>query len=345
MKTYLLPENGAFYKANLHCHSTCSDGEYSPEELKQMYMAQGYSAIAYTDHSLMIPHPELTDENFVALTGYEIHFTNEEYKGNKAFRKGSAINCISPAPEQVLQPCYHRTKYPNPDNPYGMNRWRALVTYDENAPDFTHEYTPEKVNEAIRLHKDLGFFVTYNHPGYNLETVEDFTQYVGMDAMEITNWAGIAYGTPDYNEKEYDDFLRAGYRISCIATDDNHNHERSQPGRTSDSFGGFTMIKAETLDYVELVKALKAGNMYASQGPLIHELYVEDGKVFVTCSDAYEIRMNTQGRRAAVVRGCNGEAVNCASFPFTEADGYIRITVTDHSGKHANTRAYFVDEM
>ena len=33
MKKYLLPENGNFYKANLHCHSTFSDGKWTPEEL------------------------------------------------------------------------------------------------------------------------------------------------------------------------------------------------------------------------------------------------------------------------------------------------------------------------
>ena len=35
MKKYLLPQNGSFYKANLHCHSTVSDGRWSPEEIKK----------------------------------------------------------------------------------------------------------------------------------------------------------------------------------------------------------------------------------------------------------------------------------------------------------------------
>ncbi|GEM_PF-2916627 len=30
MRKYLLPEDGMFYKANMHCHSTLSDGEFSP---------------------------------------------------------------------------------------------------------------------------------------------------------------------------------------------------------------------------------------------------------------------------------------------------------------------------
>ena len=71
MKRYLLPHDKHFYKANLHCHSTVSDGKFTPEELKQVYMAQGYSIIAYTDHEILISHNDLSDDNFLALNGYE----------------------------------------------------------------------------------------------------------------------------------------------------------------------------------------------------------------------------------------------------------------------------------
>ena len=63
MKTYLLPENGTFYKANLHCHTTISDGRMTPEEVKNAYKEQGYSIVAYTDHDVFIPHPELCEES------------------------------------------------------------------------------------------------------------------------------------------------------------------------------------------------------------------------------------------------------------------------------------------
>ena len=44
MRKYLLPENGNFYKVNLHCHSNFSDGRKSPEEIKARYKELGYSA-------------------------------------------------------------------------------------------------------------------------------------------------------------------------------------------------------------------------------------------------------------------------------------------------------------
>ena len=67
MRKYLLPKDGNFYKANLHCHTTVSDGLWTPEETKKNYMEQGYSIVAFTDHDVMIPHPELEDESFLPL--------------------------------------------------------------------------------------------------------------------------------------------------------------------------------------------------------------------------------------------------------------------------------------
>ena len=66
-KTLLTPSMG-YYRANLHCHSTVSDGKKTPEELKEFYRSHGYSAVAFTDHQAFITHNDLTDDKFVALT-------------------------------------------------------------------------------------------------------------------------------------------------------------------------------------------------------------------------------------------------------------------------------------
>ena len=41
MKKYLLPKDGQFYKANLHCHTTCSDGKHTAAEIKEIYQKDG----------------------------------------------------------------------------------------------------------------------------------------------------------------------------------------------------------------------------------------------------------------------------------------------------------------
>ena len=50
----LLPESGRFYKVNPHCHTNISDGQNTPEEVKKVYKALGYSAVCFMDHEVLI---------------------------------------------------------------------------------------------------------------------------------------------------------------------------------------------------------------------------------------------------------------------------------------------------
>lgn len=330
MKKYLLPEEGIFYKANLHCHSTVSDGMWTPEEIKKNYMEQGYSVVAYTDHEVFIPHNELTDENFVALNGYELHIP---YTIDMTFRfkKSSHICLVALEPDNHNQVCYHRTNYIYGGN---MLNYRDKVKFDESLPDYVRVFSAEGISEMMKIGRDNGFFVTYNHPNWSLETYEDYTKYKNMHAMEIMNYDSYSQGYNEYNEKEYDDMLRCGSRIFCIATDDNHN-------KGNECFGGFTMIKAEKLEYKSITDALLKGNFYASMGPEIKELYFEDGKIHIKCSEVVSIKLNTASRRAKRLTGNLTEA----TFEVVPEDEYVRITVTDKNGKHANTNAYFTDDL
>ena len=68
MIKYLLPKEGKFYKANLHMHTNISDGVMTVEETKKAFVEKGYSIVAFTDHEVMVPHVDLSDENFLAIT-------------------------------------------------------------------------------------------------------------------------------------------------------------------------------------------------------------------------------------------------------------------------------------
>ena len=338
MKRYLLPENGQFYKANLHCHTTVSDGNWTPEEVKKNYMAEGYSVIAYTDHDVLIPHPELADENFLPLNSYEME-VNAPGPWNK-FAKCCHMCLIALEPDNVTQICWHRNKYTWGN---AKNIYSSQVKFDENEPDYERVYSHEGISDMMKRGRDAGFFVTYNHPAWSLETALDFTGYEHMNAMEIVNGSCVRAGFDDYNPAAYDTMLMTGKRLYCIATDDNHDlHPLGHP--QNDSFRGFTMIKADKLEYRTITAALEAGNFYASQGPEITALWFEDGRVHVECKGAKAIVANYGVRKAGRVVA-DGELLTHASFSFAPDDNYIRITVIDESGLHANTNAYFADEV
>ena len=106
MRKYLLPENGNFYKANLHSHSNLSDGKLSPEEMKALYKKHGYSVIAYTDHDMLIPHHDLTDDDFLALSGFEVEI-NQDGSPLKKTDKTCHLCFIAKSSDMDIQPCWH----------------------------------------------------------------------------------------------------------------------------------------------------------------------------------------------------------------------------------------------
>ena len=336
MITELLPLNGAFYKANLHAHSTESDGRLTPAELKEAYKAQGYSVLSITDHEFMLPHHDLSDPGFLMMTGFEMDFS-EERRTYRQETKCCHLCFVALDAKIDLQPCFHRTKYLSPEK-------IARAKFDPDEPDFEREYSPECINEAIRIGKEKGFFVTYNRPVWSLERYPEYSKYHGMHAMEISNYSSIVSGYDEYNPRVYEDFLHLGQRLFVQGTDDNHN--RQQPDHPKwDSFGGFTVIKAPRLDYESIASALLAGHFYASQGPEIRALWMDDDILHVECSPAVRIYCITKSRSSMAGYGENGAPATAAEFRIRPDDGYFRISVQDEKGLRADSNAYFTDEL
>lgn len=336
MKHYLLPETGQFYKANLHSHSTVSDGTLSPAQMKDLYKSHGYSILCCTDHEIMVPHHELTDKDFLMLTGFELGF-DEAWKPDFLDARCCDICVIALSPDNITQPCFHRTKYHNPER-------NSEIVFDQNEPDFEREYNSDCINAAIKKCREKGFFVTYNHPAWSLEHYEDYIKYKGMNAMEICNYSSFIDGYDEYNGKAYDDFLRKNERIFCIASDDNHNR-RDPNCRMWDSFGAFTMIKAEKLDYESVTDALIKGNFYSSQGPEIYALWLEDDKLHVECSPADKVTCTVNRRRCMSRYNEETGEITHAVFEIKPSDGYFRVTITDKKGNKADSNAYFTDTL
>ena len=66
-------QSGQFYKANLHTHTTNSDGHASVEQRIKQYRERGYSVLAVTDHHVVSDVRHLSDSNFLAISSMEMH--------------------------------------------------------------------------------------------------------------------------------------------------------------------------------------------------------------------------------------------------------------------------------
>lgn len=341
MRKYLLPEGMKAYKANLHTHSNLSDGHLTPAELAEAHRSRGYSILAITDHEFIIDHSDLSREDFLMLTGYELQVV-DPVKPRKMDQKCCHMCLISKDPHSFRHIYFH------PDD-YDLRR---LCHVPEKIPemeyvgarDVAKYYDVELINDIARQAGENGFLIAYNHPGWSLEPPETFANLKGFYAMEIYNSDCNVIGLDEYNPWIYDCMLRHGQRLGCIAADDAHaKYPIGDP--MCDMFRGWTMIFAEKLGYGAVIDALEKQNFYASTGPEIKELYYEDGLVHVKTDDVQSICMTTSGRRSAAKRVNRGESLSEAAFEVKDTDGYIRITVKDQYGMPANTRAYFLDEF
>jgi hypothetical protein len=65
--------SGNWYKANLHCHTTMSDGEVSVDERIEQYRRKKYDVLAITDHDIVTDVAKYSDKDFLSLAGMESH--------------------------------------------------------------------------------------------------------------------------------------------------------------------------------------------------------------------------------------------------------------------------------
>ncbi|MCL2810729.1 MAG: PHP domain-containing protein [Clostridia bacterium] len=314
MKRYLFKSNANVYKANLHCHTTISDGTRTPRQIKAMYKAKGYSVVAFTDHDILQNHSYLSGDGFLAINACELGVTEDLPGEPSGKHRVYHFNLYSPDPNATQTPA-----------PMDM-------AYDDLAA--INQYISDRVGE--------GYLVSYNHPYWSLQTYADYSGLKGCFAMEIYNHGcEVKDGYYGYNPQVYDEMLRCQNKIYCLSTDDNHNAPSPDPqvDSSGDSFGGFVMINGNSLTYSNIFASLRQGDFYASQGPEIYQISLHGNILGVKCSKVCLIVVYTDGRRCHIQKG---EALTEAEFPLNGNEKYIRVMCRDKEHKDANSNAYWL---
>ncbi len=346
MKYHLLPEAGQFYRANLHTHTTVSDGTYTPAEIKQLFSEHGYSVVAFTDHNVMVPHRELTDENFLAITSYEIDTNGEMPCGTVLSLPTYHLNFYAKHPDEIRYPC------PNPAYCFA-NSGKHAAEQPHYTGDYVRRYSVEGQNEMIAEARRLGHLVSYNHPDWSLQHYPDYAGLEGVTAVEVYNTGCVVEGyVLDAGDHVLDELLSLGKRVYPIATDDCHGPH--------DMFGGWVRFKAPVLTYEAIMNAYENGDFYASWGPELESLTLEDGLLRVTCAPGPSGNAVVRAEVHTGMRWCQRivqtGGLSEASFDLNsyirevrragcESRAYFRLVLTDAHGNRALTRGYFLDEF
>jgi hypothetical protein len=68
-------QTARYYKAQLHCHSTGSDGQLSPLEVANEYQNLGYEILFISDHNKMTPSEDYTIPGLLCINAEELTFS------------------------------------------------------------------------------------------------------------------------------------------------------------------------------------------------------------------------------------------------------------------------------
>ena len=329
----LLPRVNRYFKTNLHTHCTISDGRMPLEEVKERYKANGYQVLCMTDHNVIADHSDLNESDFLMLTGIEVNFNAPNY--GEAYSKTYHLNLISKDPTNKWSPRELSIKRRPTAEPYeALMQWEDMgITCD-----------PESINTMIAKANSKGFLVMYNHPTWSCHEYPDYAPLKGLWGMELRNTECCMIGHNENNFRVFKDLLNCGSRLFPVGTDDAHF-----PRAVG---GSWIMVGAETLRYDSVIQALEKGDFYMSCGPEITDLFVEDGVLHITCSDAQRVNLESYGRYAKVVIA-EDEPLRSARFPLEsffemvngDPNAFLYLTVTAADGSYATTRAYFLNEL
>ena len=331
---HLLPPVKQYFKANLHTHSTISDGELSPQEVKDVYKAKGYQILSLTDHQINIDHSNMNDPDFLMLTGTEYYCSKPHPLPGHGVQTYH-LNFIAKRPDNLWTPTKPSSNYPN-SFPYFS---------PENYEEMDVGCDPESINALIARANEMGFLVMYNHPTWSCQSYPDYAPLKGLWGMELRNSECCFLGYSENNFRVFSDLLNLGNKIFPLGTDDMHH-----PIAIGHSW---IMVGAQALRYDCVIDALEKGDFYMSCGPQIHSLTVEGNTLKITCSDVRQILLETHSRYNKYANAPEKGSVCEASFdlsPIIEKskgfDGaYFRLTIVGADGSYAATRAYYLYEI
>lgn len=276
------------YKANLHTHSTFSDGVLSRPELIDLYRQHAYDVLAITDHRQVFAADSEDGKGMTLLNGAELHPAN----GNRIWH----FLCLGvPADFPVIE--------------------------DEAAQPML-----DRLNAAGAL-----CFVA--HPYWTGNTSAQILNLQGFLGIEVYNTTCRTAGKA-ISAQTWDEILDAGRPCTALAVDDFH--------RPQDTCTGFTMICAKNNSPEAILYALKNGHFYASTGPRITRLALENDIFTAEFSTATTVTLVSNcgaGRCGCQPGGSNGiTELNSVTFdltPFRGKGQYFRLHITDADGHSA----------
>jgi hypothetical protein len=239
---------GEWLKAQFHAHSLNSDGEVPPDEVARVYRDHGFDVLTISDHWAMTKVD--APDGLLLIPGAELMVDPVTGPMCPEFL---AIG-IDDVPEEPSG---------DPANwyPYENSVIKTFATFDD----------------GIAYVEGFGGATILCHPSWSGLPQETVFAARAMHGVEV--WNASAHRENDRADSSYvwDLALDAGVGFAPFATDDSHYG-------AVDIDDAWTMVRAADRTRDAVVAAVRAGRVYASNGPTILDVE-RDG-------DAVEVRVS-----------------------------------------------------
>ena len=352
-------DNRKWYKGNLHTHSYWSDGDDFPEMIMDWYKDNGYHFVALTDHNILAQG----EKWIVVRKGRIYEEAFDKYLAK--FGEQWVTHKRDTGRIQVRLKTYdeYRKRFED-DNFLIMQAEEVSDRFDGkpmhmNATNIQSLITPQggssmaevmqrNVDAVLKQREETGvpMFPHINHPNFHFAiTAEDFMNLKGERFFEVFNGHPqvFNYGDSTRPGTEYMwDQINVVYArknqpfLLGLATDDSHNYHLFG-SKYSNAGRGWVMVRADSLTPASLIRALEAGDFYATTGVILDEVEVREKSLHVDVREEqgvnYEIQFigaTGQDQHSGILKTVSGTE---ATFELQDSYIFVRAKITSDKPK------------
>ena len=300
-----------WYKGNLHCHSSRSDGQATPEDVGKYYRLQDHDFLGLSDHNRFTPPAQWAEP--AGLLGIPCC----EYTGE------TCCHVVAVGVTQPVAPAPSRRRKP-----------RAKATIIQDGIDRT---------------RAAGGIPVVCHPAWRWTL--DYAEMAALrrcNHFEICNASPDcnAYPVPGFEPLDnlWDRLLTAGHRFFGLANDDAHDYFRPYAPRAPVGGLGYNVVQTPTLTVRHVVEAIRRGRFYATTGIELARYRVTRAGLSLAVRRKQEEQTVFQffGAGGRELRRLIGER---AVYRFKGDEGYVRVRISSTAGYWAWTQPVFLDDL
>jgi len=346
-------QHSTWYKGNLHTHSYWSDGDEFPEMIMDWYKGRGYNFVALSDHNILalgekwikVTHSKMYEDGFqayLAKFGKAVTYHNDSGRMQVKLKTYAEYKPLfEDAGFLIIRSEEVTDKFQG--KPIHMNVTNVDQLISPQGGTSVADVIQRTIDAVLQQRKETGvpMFSHINHPNFFYSiSLQDIISLHGERFFEVYNGHPLVnnYGDSLHpgTEQMWDKINMAYLKkkqplMYGLATDDSHNYH--QFGSAFSNAGrGWVMVKAEALTPAALIKALEAGDFYASTGVELLELKTERKTISIKVKAEpgvdYQIhfigasKKDEQMHELKVVTGIEG------SLTLSSDQLYVRVKIT-----------------